>query len=160
VVFPEPIRRAPLAAVIVLALALGGCVTAGPSAAFGKAICRASDRLHAAEAEFAAAADGVALGDVDRVATGAAGMEREAQAATAALAGAGAWEPGRQLIAELEEAASGFARAATRFAAGARQGNGPALDAAVAAAQAAAAALSRADAEAARLGEAAALRAC
>jgi hypothetical protein len=138
---------------MVLALTLTGCATPRPPAEFGAAVCEASARLHAAEAEFAAAADGITLGDVDRVATSAAGMERETDAATAALAGADAWEPASQLVAELGEAAITFARAASEFGAAARRGNGPQLDTAVASAQAAAAALSRADAEEARLTE-------
>ncbi len=136
---------------VVLALLLGACASPRPPAGFRDSVCVSTDHLRAADGEFAAAIDGLTAGDDDRVAIAAAGMEREADAAATALAGVEAWAPASQLTAELGEAATDFERAASQFRGGARQGNGPELDRAVASAQEASAAVSRVELEMTRL---------
>ena len=134
-------------------LMAGGCAMAAPAWPDGyrHAICDATDHLRAADGAFAEAVDGVAAAESEHVAVAAGGMEREADAALDALGAAPGWASGAQLADELSSAAMGFERAATGFGIGARQGDGPALDRAVAAAQDADSALARADLEAERL---------
>jgi hypothetical protein len=136
-----------------LVVAVGGCAIAGPAwpAGYREAICAATAHLRAADDALTEAADGIEAADAERVAIAAAGMERESDDALGAINGAPGWEPGATLRLELLGAAVAFGRAAVEFGIGARQGDGPALDRAVALAQDADASLGRADAEAERL---------
>ena len=134
-------------------LLAGGCATAATAWPNGyrEAICTATDHLRAADDAVAEAVDGVAAAESEQVATSAAGMERDSEAARDALSEATGWAAGVHLASELSTAATAFERAAAEFGLGARQGDGPALDRAVASAQEAEAALARADVEGARL---------
>ncbi|MEP7041147.1 MAG: hypothetical protein ABI864_06185 [Chloroflexota bacterium] len=145
--------RRQLVSVGLAILAAGGCAMAAPAwpAGFREAICSATGNLQAADLAFAEAVDGVAAAESERVAIAAAGMERESDRARALLIAAPGWAAGGQLATELSTAATGFGRAASDFGIGARQGDGPALDRAVASAQDADAALARADREGKRL---------
>jgi hypothetical protein len=151
-----------LLSVILLILIGGGCAIAAPAWPNGyrEAACTATDHLRAADGAFAEAADGIAAGDADRVAIAAAGMERASDDALDALDGAPNWAPGAQLPVELRAAAIAFARAASEFGVGARQGDGPGLDRAVASAQDGEAALARADQEGERLRNAIGWKSC
>ena len=134
-------------------LVAGGCASAAPAWPDGyrAAACTAIEHLRAADGAFAEAADAVAAAEPDRVAIAAAGMERESNGASVALSAAPSWPAGTQLTSELSAAATAFEQAASDFAVGARQGDGPALDRAVASAQDGDAALARADFEGERL---------
>jgi hypothetical protein len=137
----------------VLASLLTGC---GPVAAawphgYRDAICAATDAIRAVDDQLAVAARAVMSDDAEQVAVAAAGMEREAGDARSALVQAPRWDPGVTLANDLDGAAAGFLRAAQLFRTGARQGNGPALDLAVAAGQEAEAALNRTGLEGERL---------
>jgi hypothetical protein len=134
-------------------LALGGCAIAGTGwpAGYREAICAATAHLRAADGAFAVAADGSEAGDAERVSIAAAGMEREADDALGAISAAPRWAPGVALRLELTGAAVSFGRAAVEFGMGARQGDGPAIDGALALAQNADTSLGRADIEAERL---------
>ncbi len=146
---------------IVLTL-LAGCGPLGPSWPDGyrEAICTATARLHAADAHLAEVLAAVESADSDQVAVNSAGMEREAELAQRALDGAPAWEPGAELTSDIGLAATAFMRAAPRFRTGARQGDGPAYDTAVAEAQSAEAALGRIELDALRLTTSAGWQAC
>lgn len=135
-------------------LLLGACRLFGPAWPDGyrMAICAATDHLGAVHGQLASVLAAVQSQDVDQVAIGAAGMEREAGVALAAVEAAPAWHPGAALTSNLGLAAVGFMRAADQFRIGARQGSGPAFDTAVAAAQDAEAALARAELDVERLG--------
>lgn len=152
-VHTKPMRRHLLLLAALGAFIVGGCAAPRPAWPDGyrQAICAATDHLRAADAEFAAAVDGIASADADRVAIAASGMERESVDALDLLGRARPLDAGAQLTAELLRATTDFADAAGEFGVGARQDNGPALDRAVAAAQDAAAALARADLEGQRL---------
>lgn len=145
--------RKQLLSVGLLILLGGGCAIAAPAWPNGyrEAVCTATDHLRAAGDAFADAVDGMATSDAERVAIAAAGMERDSDDALDALDAAPEWAPGAQLVVELRGAAIAFARAASEFGVGARQGDGPALDQAVASAQDGDAALGRATAEGERL---------
>lgn len=148
---PMRAQRFLLRGLVVVALA--ACSPAAPARPDGwrPAVCLATDRLHAAHGQLASALAAMTSAEAELLTVAAAGLEREAHAAAAALEDAPAWNPGSQLIAELGAAADAFARAADAFRVGARQGDGPALDRAVATAQDADAALRRAELEAERL---------
>jgi hypothetical protein len=153
VVHTKPMRQHLLLCVGLLVLAVGGCAIARPAwpAGYREAVCAATAHLRAADDAFAQAADGIEVGDAERVSIAAAGMERASGDALDALDAAPGWEPGASLRLELVGASMAFGRAAVGFGIGARQGDGPALDGALALAQNAEASLGRADAEAKRL---------
>jgi hypothetical protein len=136
-----------------LTILVAGCATAGPAwpARYREAICAATANLRAAEEAVAEAAAGIEAADAERVAIAAAGMERESSDALGEVNSAPGWEPGARLKLELTGASVAFDRAASEFRIGARQGDGPALDSAIASAQSAEASLGRADLEAERL---------
>ena len=146
-------RKQLLVCVGFMVLVVGGCATGGPAepAGYREAICAATAHLRAADDAVAEAAAGIEAGDAQRVAIAAAGMERDSDDALGAINGAPDWEPGAGLRLELTDASVAFGRAASEFRIGARQGEGPALDGAVASAQSADASLGRADLEAERL---------
>lgn len=134
-------------------LLAAGCATAAPPWPDGyrEAICSATDHLQAADDALAAAVAGIEAAESERVAIAAAGMERASDAAHDMLTAAPTWAAGAQLAGELSSAATAFERAARDFGVGARQGDGPALDRAVAFAQDADAALAHAGVEGERL---------
>jgi hypothetical protein len=134
-------------------LVVGGCASPGPAwpAGYRDAICVATAHLRAAEDAVAEAAAGIEAADAERVTIAAAGMERESDDALGAIDGAPGWESGAGLRLELTGASVAFRRAASEFRIGARQGDGPALDGAIASAQSADASLGRANLEAERL---------
>jgi hypothetical protein len=136
-----------------LVVAVGGCAIAGPAwpAGYREAICGATAHLRAADDAVAEIADGIRAADGERVTIAAAGMERQSDDALEALDGAPGWEPGARLKLELLGSSVAFGRAAVAFGIGARQGDGPAIDGALALAQNADASLGRADMEAERL---------
>jgi hypothetical protein len=138
-------RQQALAALAVLAF-LNGCLAAGQVGPDGyrEAVCAVTDRLAGVDAQLAVALQAVASDDPERLSVVAAGMEREVDEARVALERAPAWTPGSALTNELGVAVSAFELAADLFAAGARQGNGPLIDRALAAAQEADAAFGRA----------------
>jgi hypothetical protein len=143
-------RKQLLVGVGLMVLVVGGCATARPvgPAGYREAICAATAHLRAADEAVVQAAAGIEAADAERVAIAAAGIEREANDALGSLNGAPGWEPGARLKLELTGAAVAFGRAASAFRIGARQGDGPALDGAIASAQSAEASLGRADLEA------------
>lgn len=146
-------RQRLLLPVVLVIVVAGGCATTGPAwpEGYREAICTATAHLRAAEDASADAISGVAAAESERVAIAAAGIERESNAARAALDLAPGWSAGAPLSAELGRAAVAFAKAALDFNIGARQGDGPALDRAIALARDAEAALARADHEGNRL---------
>lgn len=143
-------RKQLLVGVGLIVLVGGGCATAGP-VGYREAICAATAHLRAADEAGTEAAAGIEEADAEIVAIAAAGMERESSAALGEVNGAPDWEPGARLKLELTGASMAFRRAASEFRIGARQGDGPALDAAIRSAQSAEASLGRADLEAERL---------
>lgn len=145
-------RQLPLSVGFVFVV-VGGCATAGPvgQAGFREAICAATANLRAADDAVAEALAGIKAADAERIAIAAAGMERESDDALDAIKGAPGWEPGTRLRLELTGASVAFGRAASELRIGAGQGNGPALDGAIASAQSGEASLGRADLEAERL---------
>ena len=151
-VHTKPMRRHLLLPIGLLVLTIG-CGIAAPAwpSGYREAVCAATTHLRAAEGAFAEAAAGIEAADAERVAIAAAGMERESNDALDALKDAPGWAPGAQLLVDLQGAAIAFARAASEFRVGAREGDGPALDGAVASAQEGDAALARADVEGERL---------
>ena len=148
-----PMRQHLLPWVWLLVVVVGGCAIVGPAwpAGYREAICAATAHLRAAHGALTEAADSIEAADAERLTIAAAGMEREADDALDALDGAPGWEAGARLRVELLHASLAFGRAAVAFGIGARQGDGPALDGAVALAQNGDASLTRADAEAERL---------
>jgi hypothetical protein len=154
-------RQLPLWVGFVLVV-VGGCATAGPAwpAGYREGICAATGHLRAADDAIAEAAAGIEAADTERVAIAAAGMERESDDALDAIKRAPSWEPGARLRLELTEASVAFGQAASEFRVGASQGDGPALDEAVASAQSADGSLGRAELEAERLRTAIAWQPC
>ena len=152
-VHTKPMRQHLLLSVWILVVGVGGCAIARPAwpAGYREAICAATAHLRAADDAVAEAAAGIEAADAERVAIAAAGMERESDDAQGAIDRAPGWEPGAGLRLELTSAAVAFGRAAAEFRIGARQGDGPAFDRALALAQSADASLGRADLEAERL---------
>jgi hypothetical protein len=144
-------QRLLLGMLVIVTLAACLAVEPGWPAAYRDGVCAATEHLRAAAAQLGAAVAAIESADPDVLGIAAAGMEREARDASAALADAPEWGPGSQLLAELNDAASGLGRAAAAFQTGARQGIGPAVDQAVAIARDADDALQRAELEAQRL---------
>ena len=146
-------RKQLLVCVGFMILVVGGCALSEPAwpAEYREAICAATAHLRAADDAVAEAAAGIEAADAARVAIAAAGMERESDDALGAINGAPGWEPGAGLRLELTGASVAFGRAASEFRIGAGQGDGPALDGAIASAQSADASLGRAGLEAERL---------
>lgn len=153
VVHTRPMRQQRLLLGSLLIVTLAGCSLAEPAwpDAYREAVCAATQHLRAAEAQLVAAVAAVEAADPDLLQIAAAGLGRKSRDAGAALVGAPAWGPGSRLLAELNAAADALVRAAAGFLTGARQGLGPALDRAVAAAQDGDAALRRAEVEDDRL---------
>jgi hypothetical protein len=143
-------------------LLLGGCATAARPwpAGYREAICAATAHLRAADDALREAAAGIEAADAERVTIAAAGMERESDESLGAINSAPGWEAGARLRLELIDASVTFRRAASEFRIGAGQGDGPALDGAIASAHSADASLGRADLEAERLRTAIGWQAC
>lgn len=144
-----------------LTLVISAC-TLGPAwpSGYREAVCTATDHLRAADVQLTAAVRAVVAAEPEQVAVAAGGMGHEAADARAALERAPDWMPGAELIRDLGQAASDFGRAADQFSVGARQGNGPAIDGAVAAARDAQAAVARAELEGDRLRDASGWEPC
>lgn len=140
-----------LASMVIVMLAACAPTAPLPPDGWRRAVCTTTDRLHAAEGHLGSALAAMTAADPGLLMVAAAGLDRESQAAAAALDDAPIWMPGAQLMAELGAAAGAFARAADAFRIGAQQEDGPALDRAVAEAQDGEAALRRAELEAERL---------
>jgi hypothetical protein len=153
VILAGHVPRRVIGSAVLAGMVLSACGIVGSAWPNGsrEAVCSGTDHLQAADAQLAMTVAAMQSQDAELVAIGATGIEREAAEALAALEQAEAWGAGAELVGDLQRAAAGFERAAGQFRAGARQGNGPAYDAAVADGQGAEADLGRAALDAERL---------